>query len=232
MKKVLIIGGSTDTGISLAKYLIKKDYEVLLTYNKNKIIDEDFTTIKCDVTSESSIEDTIKYAINLFGNIDILINMAAISLDNSFLNKTKEEFLSVLTVNLVGTFLTNQIYSRYIDNGLIINVSSTDGIDTFSKYNIDYSASKAGIINMTKSISISTTNKVLCVCPNWIDSYTTNSMNKDYLLSELKRIKQDRLIKIDEFTRSMYEIINTNYDTGSIIRMDIKDGNLWLKKIS
>ena len=232
MKKVLIIGGSTDIGISLAKYLIKKDYEVLLTYNKNKIIDEDFTTIKCDVTSESSIEDTIKYAINLFGNIDILINMAAISLDNSFLNKTKEEFLSVLTVNLVGTFLTNQIYSRHIDNGLIINVSSTDGIDTFSKYNIDYSASKAGIINMTKSISMSTTNKVLCVCPNWIDSYTTNSMNKDYLLSELKRIKQDRLIKIDEFTRSMYEIINTNYDTGSIIRMDIKDGNLWLKKIS
>lgn len=232
MKKVLIIGGSTDIGISLAKYLIKKDYEVLLTYNKNKIIDEDFTTIKCDVTSELSIEDTIKYAINLFGNIDILINMAAISLDNSFLNKTKEEFLSVLTVNLVGTFLTNQIYSRYIDNGLIINISSTDGIDTFSKYNIDYSASKAGIINMTKSISISTTNKVLCVCPNWIDSYTTNSMNKDYLLSELKRIKQDRLIKIDEFTRSMYEIINTNYDTGSIIRMDIKDGNLWLKKIS
>lgn len=232
MKKVLIIGGSTDIGISLAKYLIKKDYEVLLTYNKNKIIDEDFTTIKCDVTSEPSIEDTIKYAINLFGNIDILINMAAISLDNSFLNKTKEEFLSVLTVNLVGTFLTNQIYSRYIDNGLIINISSTDGIDTFSKYNIDYSASKAGIINMTKSISMSTTNKVLCVCPNWIDSYTTNSMNKDYLLSELKRIKQDRLIKIDEFTRSMYEIINTNYDTGSIIRMDIKDGNLWLKKIS
>ena len=232
MKKVLIIGGSTDIGISLAKYLIKKDYEVLLTYNKNKIIDEDFTTIKCDVTSESSIEDTIKYAINLFGNIDILINMAAISLDNSFLNKTKEEFLSVLTVNLVGTFLTNQIYSRYIDNGLIINISSTDGIDTFSKYNIDYSASKAGIINMTKSISMSTTNKVLCVCPNWIDSYTTNSMNKDYLLSELKRIKQDRLIKIDEFTRSMYEIINTNYDSGSIIRMDIKDGNLWLKKIS
>ena len=232
MKKVLIIGGSTDIGISLAKYLIKKDYEVLLTYNKNKIIDEDFTTIKCDVTSESSIEDTIKYAINLFGNIDILINMAAISLDNSFLNKTKEEFLSVLTVNLVGTFLTNQIYSRYIDNGLIINISSTDGIDTFSKYNIDYSASKAGIINMTKSISMSTNNKVLCVCPNWIDSYTTNSMNKDYLLSELKRIKQDRLIKIDEFTRSMYEIINTNYDTGSIIRMDIKDGNLWLKKIS
>ena len=40
-------------------------------------------------------------------------------------------------------------------------------------------------------------------------------MNKDYLLSELKRIKQDRLIKIDEFTRSMYEIINTNYDTGA-----------------
>lgn len=232
MKKVLIIGGSTDIGISLAKYLIKKDYEVLLTYNKNKIIDEDFTIIKCDVTSESSIENTIKYAINLFGNIDILINMAAISLDNSFLNKTKEEFLSVLTVNLVGTFLTNQIYSRYIDNGLIINISSTDGIDTFSKYNIDYSASKAGIINMTKSISMSTTNKVLCVCPNWIDSYTTNSMNKEYLLSELKRIKQDRLIKIDEFTRSMYEIINTNYDTGSIIRMDIKDGNLWLKKIS
>lgn len=232
MKKVLIFGGSTDIGLSLAKYLITKDYEVLLTYYKNKIVLESIPTIKCDVTDEQSVEHAIKYGLSLFKNIDIIINLAAISLDNSFLNKTKQEFISVLTVNLVGTFLTNQIYSRYIDNGLIINISSTDGIDTFSKYNIDYSASKAGIINMTKSISMSTTNKVLCVCPNWIDSYTTNSMNKEYLLSELKRIKQDRLIKIDEFTRSMYEIINTNYDTGSIIRMDIKDGNLWLKKIS
>lgn len=224
---VLIIGGSSDIGISLAKCLSSFGYNVVSTYNNHKVND----MIKCDITMESDVENVIKYVLEKYGNIDILINMAAICMDNDFLNKTKKEFMKVLEVNLVGTFLSSQIYSKYIDNGIIINVSSTDGIDTYNNYNIDYAASKAGVINISKSISKCTNNNILCVCPNWIDSDSTKSMDNNFLNNELSRIGQDRLIKIDEFCNGIYEIINSKYESGSIIRMDIKDGKLWIEKV-
>ena len=138
--------------------------------------------------------------------------------------------MRVLEVNLVGMFLCNQIYSRYIYNGIIINMGSTDGIDTYSEYSIDYSTSKAGIICMSKAISKCSNNKILCICPNWIDSNSTRSMNKEYLLEELIRIGQSRLIKIEELVIGIDKIINSNYESGSIIRIDIKDDKLWIEK--
>jgi hypothetical protein len=78
---------------------------------------------------------------------------------------------------------------------------------------------------------MATNNKVLCVCPNWIDSESTRSMDKDFLNSELIRIGQDRLISLDEFNKGIYEIINSKYLSGNIIRMDIRDGNLWIEKV-
>ena len=152
-------------------------------------------------------------------------------MDNSFLNKTKEEFMKELEVNLVGTFLCNQIYSRYMDDGLIINVASTDGIDTYSEYSIGYSASKAAIINMSKSVSLSTKNKVLCICPNWVDTSSTRGMNKEYLDSELVRIGQSRLITLDEFVFGFDKVINNNFNSGDIFRIDVKEDKLWVEKI-
>jgi 3-oxoacyl-[acyl-carrier protein] reductase len=155
--------------------------------------------------------------------------MAAISMDNYFLDKTKEEFMNVLEVNLVGAFLTSKIYSKYIDDGMIVNISSTDGIDTYNEYNIDYATSKCGMINMSKNISMCTNNKVICICPNWIDSDSTRSMDKDYLMNELKRIGQSRLIKIDELNDGIYKIINDNRD--GIYRIDVKGDKLWIEKM-
>lgn len=228
---VLIVGGSSDIGNELALFFLNKGYNVISTYNSHKFVLDGIDTIKCDVRVEKSIEEVIKYGIDKLGRIDILINMNAIYMDNYFLDKSKKEFMDVLEVNLVGTFLCNKIYSRYIDDGMIINISSTDGIDTYNEYNIDYAASKAGIINITKSISRCTNNKLLCICPNWIDSNSTRDMDKNYLDSELKRIKQDRLISISELCNSIYEIINMNNDSGDIYRIDIRDGKLWIEKM-
>ncbi len=227
MKNILIFGGSSDIGRSLAKYLINMGNNVIVTYNKHKV--NDINSIKCDIRNEIEIEDTIKKVIKEHKRIDIIINMAAISMDNYFLDKTKEEFMNVLEVNLVGTFLTSKIYSKYIDDGMIVNISSTDGIDTYNEYNIDYATSKCGIINMSKNISMCTNNKVICICPNWIDSDSTRSMDKDYLMNELKRIGQSRLIKIDELNDGIYKIINDNID--GIYRIDIKGDKLWIEKI-
>lgn len=227
---ILIIGGSCDIGIYLATYYRDKGNKVIISYNKHKEDIPGVISYRCDVTKKEEIEEIFKYVIDEFGKIDILINLASISMDNSFLNKTKEEFMRVLEVNLVGMFLCNQIYSRYIDNGIIINMGSTDGIDTYSEYSIDYSTSKAGIICMSKAISKCSNNKVLCICPNWIDSNSTRSMNKEYLLEELIRIGQSRLIKIEELVMGIDKIINSNYESGSIIRIDIKDDKLWIEK--
>jgi len=232
MKSVLIIGGNCDIGRCLVKYFLKNNYNVVVGYHNNdyKYLDA-VEYIKCDVTDIDSIENIIINTKEKYGNIDIIINLANVCMDNSFLNKTKEEFMKELEVNLVGTFLCCQIYSRYIDNGQIINMSSTDGIDTYSQYSMDYSASKAGIINISKSMSISTNNKILCVCPNWIDSDSTRSMNYEYLDSELKRINQSRLITVDELIDSIDKIINSDSNSGDIFKIDIRDDKLWIERI-
>ena len=228
---VLIIGGSSDIGIELSKLFILKGYNVVSTYNSHEFKLDGVDTIKCDIRNEWEIESTIKYCIDKYEKVDILINMASISMDNYFLDKSKEEFMRVLEVNLVGTFLCNKIYSKYIDDGIIVNIGSTDGIDTYNEYDMDYAASKAGIINITKSISRCTNNKVLCICPNWIDSNTTKDMDNDYLISELKRIGQGRLISIDEVCGSIFNIINMDNKSGTIYRIDIREDKLWIEEM-
>ena len=223
--RILIVGGSSDMGINLAKYLKDKGNEVIVTYNKNRIVNSLVETVHLDITDE----EEIKEVITKYDNIDLLINMAAISTDNLFLDNTKEDFIKTLEVNLVGYFLTSKYYSKY-HKGTILNVASTDGIDTYSKYSMLYSASKAGVINMSRSMAISTDNKVLCICPNWIDSESTRSMDQEYLSKELKRINQDRLITLAEFNESLVDIIN-NYQSGDVVRIDIKGDKLCLEKV-
>ena len=234
--KVLIIGGSTDIGISLAKKLVDTSNEVIITYNKHKVDIPYIDCYKCDIRHEDEIDKIIRIANERFNNDYILINMASISMDNSILNKTKSEMMSVMEVNLVGTFLCNQIYSRYNSLGLIVNISSTDGIDTYSEYNIDYALSKNGIIKMSEILSHYIDNKIMCICPNWILSDSTKSINKEYLNSELLRIGQSRLILIDELVDSMISLIRKGYDerdnkNSEIIRIDIKDDKLWIERM-
>lgn len=218
--RVLIIGGSSDIGISLRDYLINKGYEVINTYYKHMIDNG----IRLDITNE----DEVSRIINNLGKIDVLINMASISRDNIFINSQKEDFMKVLEVNLVGMYTSCLEYVKR-NNGMIINISSTDGIDTGSEYSMFYNVSKAGIISLSKSISMSVANNVVCICPNWIDSDSTRNMNKDYLNSELKRIKQDRLITIDEFNNCIDNVIKGYYRSGSIIRLDVKNNDLMIK---
>ena len=231
-KSVLIIGGNCDIGICLSNYFLNKDYNIVVGYHKNDYkYNDSIEYIKCDVRDKESIENIINYVIDLYGNIDIIINLACLCMDSDFLDKSKDEFMNVLEVNLVGTFLCNQVYASKIDNGMIINMASTDGIDTYSRYSIDYSASKAGIINLSKNISMCTNNKVLCICPNWVDTSSTRDMDKDYLDSELKRIGQGRLITMNEFVDGFDMIINSDFNSGDIFRIDIEGDKLWLEKM-
>lgn len=222
----LITGTNCDIGISLSKTLLDLGYNLYLGYNNNsdnidKLMSKynNITKIHLDVTNEKEIIEVT----NKIDNIDLLINLSAICLDNNYLDKTKEEFMSVLEVNLVGMFLVIKHLSKKINNnGLIINMSSTDGIDTYNELSIDYSASKAGIISMTKTFSLIFDNiKVISIAPNWVNTSSVREMNQEYLKNELKRIKQPRLIEVEELTDKIIELINSNeLVSGEVYRIE------------
>ena len=230
-KTLLITGVSSDIGSEIVKYFASLGVNIIMTYyqNKEKVkelecqVKNEFTvnvnSFYLDITSEESIKDLFNTIKSMNIKIDYLINNTGISLDNYLFDKTKEEFMKVMEVNVVGTFLMIKYFDSIVD-GFIFNMSSTDGIDTGSIYSIDYNASKAAINVITKTFSLESKNRIISICPNWIDSKTTRSMDKDYLESELKRIGQDKLINIKTIPKVIDDCIKNNIPSGSIIRIE------------
>ncbi len=222
MKKIaLITGVSKGLGSVLARNLSSIGYDIIGTYNTDldgvlKLGNIDY--YKLDLNSTESTNKFISDIKNKYNHIDLLINNAALSLDNDFSSKTKDEFMKVLEANLVGPFLLIQGLHSIMENGVIINISSTDGINTYSSINMDYSASKAGLINLTKSLSLVLDKiRIYAICPNWMNTETIQSMNQDYLRSEMERINQKELIDPIVIFNKVVKLINSNEKSGSII---------------
>ena len=233
MKKVALVTGSAKgIGKELIIEFAKNNYDVIITYNtsekealelQNYILDNydvNCLSLKCDITNEIDIINMKNEIINIYDNIDVLINNAAYSCDNYIDQKTKDEFMKVLEVNVVGTFLVTKHLYRYI-KGTIVNISSTDAVDTYSDINIDYSASKAGINSLTKTFALTFPNiKVIGVMPNWTNTESIREMNQEYLQSELKRIEQDELEDPSIVAKNIIDLINDpNVKSGDIRRV-------------
>lgn len=231
-KVVLVTGSSSGIGKETIIEFAKQGYNVVINYNTNKEnalnLQKEIhncggksLVVKCDVSSEQEVINMINTTINEFGRLDILVNNAGIAMDNDIYDKTKEEFMRVLEVNLVGTFLVTKEASKYMNNGVIINISSTDGIDTYNELSMDYCASKAGIISLTKTLALRFPNlKVYSIAPNWVKTPSVLEMNPEFLQSELNRIGQKRLIEPNEIAKKILELINTPQGSGTIIRID------------
>ena len=195
-KVFLITGASKGIGNTLANILYNYHAQVIGVYNKTKF-KAPFTILKCDLRKENDIKNLFKFIKEKYGKLDCLVNCAALAIDNDIYDKSKKEFMEVLEVNLVGTFLMCKYASKLMDRGIIINISSTDAIDTYNVYGMDYAASKAGLNNLTKTLALRFPSLKICsLAPNWIDTEST------------------REIKIIEL------MINDDYVSGSIVRMD------------
>ncbi len=220
-KVILITGASRGIGFTLAKILSKYSNNVIGVYNKTKI-NENFDSFKCDITKEKEIKKLFKYIKDKYGKIDCLINCAALEIDNDIYDKSKKEFMSVLEVNLGGTFLMCKYTSLLMERGVIINISSTDATDTYNVYEMDYAASKAGLENLTKTLAMRFPYiKVCALALNWVNTESVLEMDQEFLLSELKRIGQKELLKREDVALKIIElIINDDYTSGSIVRMD------------
>ena len=230
-KIILITGAYRGIGKSLCNFFAQRHANLIITYHSHReetlMLKEELERLYninvmmyyLDLCDEESIKKLYLDIESKYNNIDVLINNAALSLDNDILSKTKDEFMKVLEVNVLGTFLMMRYFDNIV-NGYIFNISSTDGIDTGNIYSIDYNVSKAGINNMTKTFSMYSNNKIISICPNWVDTESTRGMDDNYLKNELTRIKQKKLIDKKMIAVTIDKCIKNNIESGSIIRID------------
>ena len=224
MKYVLITGGSQGLGASIVNAFAANKYNIIIGYlsNKDKALElcNDVNgkyNVNCvakriDITCKKDV----KNMFNEF-DIDILINNASLSMDNYIEDKSFDEFMKVVKVNLGGTYMMCK-YAKEVKT--IINISSKDGINTYSPISLDYSSSKTGIINLSRNLSLYYKDKkIICICPGWINTESVLSMNPDYLGKEMERIGQKELLDKDYVAKKIFEVSTGNVESGSVIEI-------------
>lgn len=238
-KTVLVTGSSIGLGSFIIKKFASNNYNVIINYNTNKdeamklkdeILSEyniEVLIIKCDISNENDIENMKDTIINKFGKLDVLINNASISNDSLVSDKTKESFMRILEVNLVGTFLVSRTFGDLMyqnKKGIIINIGSTNGIDTYYEYSLDYDSSKAGVINLTHNLAnyYSPYVNVNCVCPGWINTPMNKDMDTEFRKNEENKILLNRFAEPSEIASLVYFLSteDASYINDSIIRID------------
>ena len=238
-KVVLVTGSSQGLGSSIIEEFAKNDYNCVINYFNHakeaeelkKKLEKKYNIkclcIKADISNDEDVRSMFHKIVEEFNKIDVLVNNAAISKDSTIEDKTKEDFMRVLEVNLYGTFLVSKIFGEYMyerKEGRIINISSTNGIDTYYEYSTDYDASKAGVINLTHNLAnhFSPYVNVNCVCPGWINTPMNKNMDKSFRDKELKKILLNRFAEPEEIANLVYFLSTkeASYINDSIIRID------------
>lgn len=238
-KVVLITGASRGIGRSTAIKFAQNNYNVVINYNnsidKAKELEEylintyniETMVIRADISNELEVKDMVDNIINKFGKIDVLVNNAGIAIDSDFLDKNKDSFNKVLNTNLVGTFMVSKEVSKYmIDNkeGSIINISSTNGIDSMYVESLEYDASKVGVISLTHNLAnyLKPFVRVNCVCPGWVNTEMNDNLDKSYIEEENKKIMLNRFGSPEEIANVIYFLASdeASYINSSIIKAD------------
>ena len=203
-KKILITGASGGIGNELVKKFVSLGGNVLGSGTKTEKLDKlkkNYPTIKVkkfDMAEHSRIEEFIDNASLELGGLDILINNAGTNLDNLSLRMKDDEWKKVIDINLTSTFLLSKhAIKKMLKNkyGRIVNITSVVG-HTGNVGQSNYSASKAGIIGMSKSIAIEYAKKnitVNCVSPGFIVSDMTMNIAEKVKLYLTSRIPMGKL---------------------------------------
>ena len=228
---VLVTGSSRGLGASIATlFLENKDIVYVNFYSSKKEAESlcakysNAIPIKCDVSNEIEVEEMIEKIKKEQGHIDIIINNAGISLDSEVDAKNKETFQKILDVNLIGTFLVCKYGHKIMKKGSIINISSTNGIDTYYPYGLDYDASKAGVISLTKNLAIeyAPNIRVNTVAPGWINTEMNKELDEEYRLEETQKILLNRFANPEEIAKVVFFLASddASYINSSVIRVD------------
>ncbi len=235
-KTAVITGGSRGIGAATAEVFMQNGCNVAVIYASNDKAADDVTSkaeqfgvrsqaYKCNVADFDEVSETFKKIYADFQTVDILVNCAGITKDTLVLKMTPDDFESVLDVNLKGTFNTiKQVYRPMMKqrSGKIINLSSVAGT-LGNAGQVNYSASKAGVIGLTKSLARELAARGVCVnavAPGFISTDMTAAFKDNEELKAaipLKRFGEPQeAAELIAFLASD----KANYITGQCIRID------------
>lgn len=238
-KVVLVTGSSKGIGAATIKEFAKNGYNVVINYNNSvnealalqKMIleeyDVDTLIIKCDITQEIEVQSMVKQIIDKFGHIDVLVNNAGIAIDDEYMNHSITNFRKIIDTNLISTYCVSKYVSKYMlesQNGVIVNVSSNNGIDCYSPMSLDYDASKAAIISLTHNLAIALAPhiRVNAVAPGWTMTESVMEMMPEYLDLERKKILMNRFANPEEIANVIYFLASdkASFINNEVIRID------------
>lgn len=230
MSKIAIItGASRGIGRTIAKSLAKKDYIVIANYNKSEKeaieLQNEFNNIdifKADVSKRDEVKKLVEYTLNKYEKIDVLVNNAGIDNEKIFQDITDEDWQNVINTNLYSVFcVTQEVVNNMIHNksGCIINISSIYAIQG-GPCAVAYTASKAGIDGITKSLAkeLGPSNiRVNSIAPGFIDT----DMNKCYSENDINEIKNQtplhKIGKPEDIAKCVNWLVEDEFTTGQII---------------
>ena len=232
-KKILITGATGGIGNALVKKFSEHGGIILATGTKIEKLDEikknfpDVLVKKFDISEHSNIEQFIENVSNELGGLDILINNAGINVDTLSLRMKDEEWKKVIDVNLTSTFLLskysikNMLKNKF---GRVVNITSIVG-HTGNLGQSNYSASKSGIIGMSKSLAIEYAKKnitVNCVSPGFIVSNMTEAIAEKVKLNLISRIPMAKLGTAEDVSNCVAFLSSdsASYVTGETIHVN------------
>lgn len=237
-KTALITGGARGIGGTTAFLFAKEGAKVgildIREEGLRKIKDQAkkkgiaLRTFLGDVSKKDQIESVMQEFVQEFGRIDVLVNNAGIAISRPFLEKTVEDWKKTLEVNLIGIFVCSQVAARYMleqKSGKIINISSIRGIDHCGREGImDYSASKAAVISLTKTMAkeLAPHVNVNTVAPGHTNTEMIKSLPEEIRKNMIEGSYLKRLAKPQEIAKAILFLASNDADfiTGQLLLVD------------
>ncbi len=237
-KTAVVTGGSRGIGRAVCLELAKGGANVVLCYAGNASAAQETVSacealgakamaVQCDVADSAQVKAMMDAALAAFGRVDILVNNAGITRDGLLMTMKEEDFDAVTATNLKGTFLCMKAVARQMmrqRSGRIVNLSSVVGLRG-NAGQVNYAASKAGVVGMTKSLAKELASRgvtVNAVAPGFIETDMTAAMPEAAKTATQAAIPMGRLGAAEDVARAVVFLASdeAGYITGQVLAVD------------
>jgi 3-oxoacyl-[acyl-carrier protein] reductase len=222
-KNIIVTGASGGIGNSIIEKFYECGANILASgtkVEKLELLKKKFNNIKIlkfDISQSEKIEEFIESASNELGGLDCIVNNAGITQDNLAIRMSLEEWKNVININLTSTFLLSKFaIKKMLKNkkGKIVNITSIVG-HTGNLGQVNYSASKAGIVAMSKSLAIEYSKKninVNCISPGFIKTVMTDKIDEKFKEVIISKIPSGRLGTPEDIANAVLFLASTKSD--------------------
>ena len=239
-KVVLVTGSARGIGAAIIRELAKCGYDCVINYHTSEkgalLLKQEVETkynikaitVKADISNEQEVNEMFDVIEKEFGTLSCLINNAAIDIPKIFESKRTQDFKRVMDVNVIGAYLVSRKASKYMLKnkwGRIINISSTNGINTYYPMCLEYDASKAALISLTHNLSIQFAPYITvnAIAPGCIGTEAElNDYDNEFIEEEVSKILLKRPGRPEEVSKLVKFLLSddADYINNTVIRID------------